>query len=94
MLRWFLLLGGLIVWTVHFFALYAVASIFLTTDLARALTLLITVLVLLANAGLATLTLRIIPQQDQDRWISAVSLWGLGLGTIAIFWQGAVALFL
>lgn len=94
MLRWILLLGGLIVWTVHFFALYAVASIFLTTDLARALTLLITVLVLLANAGLATLTLRIIPQQDQDRWISAVSLWGLGLGTIAIFWQGAVALFL
>lgn len=94
MLRWFLLLGGLIVWTVHFFALYAVASIFLTTDLARALTLLITVLGLLANAGLATLTQRIVALQDQDGWIGAVSLWGLGLGTIAIVWQGTVALFL
>ena len=49
MRAWALLLGGLIVWTVHFFTLYTIGSIFLTTPLARLLTILVTAACLIAD---------------------------------------------
>lgn len=94
MLRWFLLLGGLIVWTVHFFALYSVGSIFLTTDLARVLTLVITLLCLVANVGVAAVALRLLSADGPDRWVRAVSLWSVALGSVAVLWQGSVSVLL
>lgn len=92
MRSWLLLLGGLLVWAVHFFALYAVGSIFLTTDLARGLTIALTLICLLV-IGLfgrrAWLTRA--PDAESD-WIRVVALWGVAIGGIAILWQGLVAL--
>lgn len=51
MRSWISLLAGLLVWAVRFFALYAVGSIFLTTDVARALTIALT-LICLVTIGL------------------------------------------
>ncbi len=94
MRSWLLLLGGLLVWAVHFFALYAVGSIFLTTDFARGLTIALTLACLLVlfligrRAWLAP-----VPDAESG-WIRIVGLWGVAIGGIAILWQGLVALFI
>ncbi|AMK17339.1 MULTISPECIES: hypothetical protein [Sphingobium] len=88
---WVTLLGGLLVWALHFFALYAVGSIFLTTDLARCLTIVLTV----ACLGIVGLVgLRAWQGRHSDaasRWVRIVALWGVLIGAIAILWQGFVA---
>lgn len=92
MRSWLLLLGGLLVWAVHFFALYAVGSIFLTTDLARGLTIALTLICLLALALIGRRAwLDHVPDTESD-WIRVVALWGVAIGGIAILWQGLVAL--
>lgn len=92
MRTWALLLGGLVTWTVHFFALYIVASIFLTTPLARGLTLALTVACLGAVAFLAVRARRLSARTAMDQWVRAVALLGLGVGGVAILWQGLPAL--
>lgn len=92
MRSWLLLLGGLLVWVVHFFALYAVGSIFLTTNLARGLTILLTIFCLAATAVIARRASRGCPSDAENRWIRAVGLWSVGIGAVAILWQGLVAL--
>jgi hypothetical protein len=89
---WAFLLSGLIVWTVHFFALYAIASIFLTTPLARALTILVTLLCLGGGGWLLLRTLRSAIPTPTDAWMRTVALLGLGLSGIAIVWQAMPAL--
>lgn len=84
---WAFLLSGLIVWTVHFFALYIIASIFLTTLLARALSVLVTLLCLGACALLIVRIVRRDTPADMDRWMRAVALCGVGLSGLAIVWQ-------
>ena len=92
MRSWLMLLGGLLVWAVHFFALYAVGSIFLTTDLARGLTIALTFTCLLALALIGRRAwLAPAPDAESD-WIRIVALWGVAIGGIAILWQGLVAL--
>lgn len=91
MRSWLLLLGGLLVWAFHFFALYAVGSIFLTTDLARVLTIVLT-LACLALASVIGLRIRQSrPPDAESRWVRIVALWGVVIGAIAILWQGVVA---
>jgi hypothetical protein len=92
MRTWALLLGGLVIWAVHFFTLYIVASVFLTTPLARILTLLITLACLGAIAFLAFQARRINIETAMDRWVRAVALLGLGVGGVGIVWQGLPAL--
>jgi hypothetical protein len=88
---WVTLLGGLIVWALHFFALYAVGSIFLTTDLARGLTILLTV-ACLAIVGLVGLRAWRGGHLDAaSQWARVVALWSVLISIIAILWQGAVA---
>ena len=89
---WTLLLSGLIVWAVHFFALYASASILLTTPLARMLTLLVTAACLGAGALLLARTLRSDTSTPTDTWMRAVALCGFGLSGVAILWQALPAL--
>ncbi len=92
MRTWALLLGGLLLWTLHFFALYIVASVFLTTPLARALTLVITVACLGAVWLLSRRARRTAAVTAMDRWVRAVALPGLMLAGVAILWQGLPAL--
>lgn len=91
MREWLFLLGGLIGWAVHFFALYIVASVFLTTPLARLLALLIT-LACLAGQGALLVALLRRDTGTQGRWLRAVALSGIGLSSVAIVWQGLPAL--
>ena len=92
MRSWLLLLGGLLVWAVHFFALYAVGSIFLTTDLARGLTIALTLICLLALALIGRRVWLARAGDAERDWIRIVALWGIAIGGIAILWQGLVAL--
>ena len=89
---WSFLLGGLIVWTVHFFVLYAIGSIFLTTPLARILVLLATLACLVVAGFLLKTVLRSDGGTPTDRWMRSVALGGLGLATVAIVWQALPAL--
>jgi len=89
---WTFLLAGLIIWAVHFFALYAIASIFLTTPLARGLTILVTLMCLSLGGLLFARTLRTDMPASMDAWMRAIALCGLGLSAIAILWQALPAL--
>ena len=89
---WVFLLGGLIVWAVHFFALYSIASILLTTLLARLLTLGATLSCLGAAALLVRDALRFSPADRAEAWMRSVALCGLGVSAIAVFWQALPAL--
>jgi hypothetical protein len=91
---WRFLLGGLIVWTVHFFALYAIGSIFLTTPLARALTLLATLACLAAAALLIARVRRSGAATPMDAWMRTVALYGAAIAVVAILWQALPALLL
>lgn len=92
MRSWLVLLGGLLVWAFHFFALYAVGSIFLTTDLARGLTIALTLLCLLALTLIGRRAWLARAPDAESNWIRIVALWGVAIGSIAILWQGFVAL--
>jgi hypothetical protein len=87
------MLSGLILWAVHFFALYAIASIFLTTPLARALTLLLTSICIAFGALMFVRTLRGSAPTVLDAWIRAIALGGLGIAGVAMVWQSLPALF-
>ncbi len=92
MRAWAYMLGGMIVWTVHFFAIYIVASVFLTTTVARMLTLVITLACLAADAWLI-LRLRVPSGGDEFReWMRKLALVGAGISTVAVLWQGLPAL--
>ena len=89
---WTFLLAGPIVWTVHFFALYIVASIFLTSIASRVLTGLISLGCLAAIGWLVVWTRRGQPVDEPDAWTHRVALLGIGLSGVAIFWQAMPAL--
>lgn len=89
---WSLLLGGLIVWSVHFFALYAIASILLTTVPARLATLGVTLLCLGADLILFRQARRSSPADRTERWMRGVALSGLAISAVAIIWQAMPAL--
>jgi hypothetical protein len=91
---WTWLLGGLIVWAIHFFVLYGIASIWLTTPLARALTLLATALCLAADALLIVRIRRSDASGEMDGWMRAVALYGAAISVVAILWQALPALLL
>lgn len=94
MRAWALLLGGLIVWAVHFFTLYIVASVFLTTDTARLLALLATFGCLVADALIlrAALRKRAAASDPPSQWIASLAALGAALSLVAVAWQGLPAL--
>lgn len=90
---WRNLLGGLILWTAHFFAVYGVASIWPGTPLAGLLVLAVTIL---AIGGGIWLSLRSLQQfraahDDMNRWASSLALLGYALSGAAIAYQGLPA---
>lgn len=95
MRAWLLMLGGLIVWAVHFFALYILASIFGTTMTARLGTAVLTLACLAADGAILAATLPALrgdQAADLDRWIRGAGAVGAGLSLVAVAWQGLPAL--
>lgn len=92
MRSWTLLLAGPILWAIHFFALYSIASIFLTTMLARVLTMAVTLACLAAGVPPLVRILRSDTSTALGIWMRAVALGGIGLGGVAILWQALPAL--
>ena len=92
---WLLLLGGLLIWTGHFFAIYAAASLFPGTLLAYYFTGGLTVIAAVAAAWLLWRTSRTMRDPHLEpltAWTNKFAAVGSGLALIAIFYQGAVAL--
>lgn len=88
MRTWAILLGGLIVWAVHFFGLYAVAEIAPKPWLVAALTL----ICLAANLWLLV-RIRSLPKDNEfNAWRRSVAMGGAGLSLLAVAWQALPAL--
>ena len=91
---WLFLLGGLIVWTIHFFGIYALASILLDTMLTRGLVLLLTLLCLAADSAIL---IRAWPRsregdEEPEPWNMRLAALGAALSAVAVLWQGLPAL--
>ncbi|HEX2542927.1 MAG TPA: hypothetical protein VHM00_17825 [Caldimonas sp.] len=92
---WLLSLGGLLVWTVHFFGLYLIASIWLTTPTASVVAGVFTVACLGADAWLLW---RTAPARRGgaidpfDQWLLLLAFLGAALSALAVLWQGLPAL--
>lgn len=92
---WVFLLGGLIIWAVHFFTIYAVASIFLTSTTSRVITLIVTAACLAADALLLRYTLPKLSagiKDETDRWMVLIAALGAAISFVAVLWQGLPAL--
>lgn len=90
---WADLLGGLIIWAVHFFALYLVASIYLTSTTSRILATAVTLGCLLA-AGLfvwQAWSTGPDPEESFGSWSRRLALLSGIAVMIAILWQGLPA---
>lgn len=103
MRRWLLLLGGWLVWTAHFAAVYAAASVFdlgpgADAPASRWLVGGLTLAAMAADAALLLLAARppAFLKGDDDAELSAFfrALGGLGaaLSLLAVAWQGLPAL--
>lgn len=95
MRTWAMLLGGLIVWAAHFFAVYGIVSVFPGTSLARWLTIAATLPALAAAAWLLWLSLRQRRESEADpfdQWMANVAALGSAIGLIAVAYQGLPAL--
>ena len=95
MRAWLLLLGGMLVWTVHFFALYALGSLFGTTASARTGTIVATIACLAADVWILVLCMRTARRNDVDTvigWPARLGAPVAALSLVAVFWQGLPAL--
>lgn len=94
MRAWLLLLGGLIVWTAHFFASYGIASLWPGSSLAKWLVGLVTLLALAVGCLLlwrSAVRLRT-TADDVQRWSLKLSMLGYALSVVAVGYQGLPAL--
>lgn len=83
MKSWFILLGGLGVWTVHFFGLYAIGEIRPRIAWIIGLTL----VCLAANIWLLLYIFRMRADEHFSKWRRSVALGGAGLSLVAVVWQ-------
>ena len=94
MRSWGLLFGGLLVWAADFFLLYGIASIFLTTPIARILSMVVTLGALAADTWLILLGWKHYssPADNYERWIGWIALLGAAISAVAVLWQGLPAI--
>jgi uncharacterized membrane protein len=94
MRAWAYMLGGLIIWAIHFFAVYIAASIFLTSTTSRIITLLVTLACLASAAVLAVLGWagRSRTEEPFGRWSHDIAALSGAAAFIAVAWQGLPAL--
>lgn len=85
---WAFMLGGILVWAADFFLLYAIASIFLTTPIARALALAISAAALAADVWLLwTAWMQLgSPQAPYRRWMARLALLTAAISTVGVIW--------
>ena len=97
--RWVFMLGGLIVWTVHFFGVYALASLGDVVSAAddpawRAAVAGFSAVCLALAVGLAwhaARRLRRGASEPGGRLVPEVAAYGAGLAAVAILWQALPA---
>lgn len=94
MRSWFLLLGGLLVWTVHFFGLYAIAEVVGATATGRGVVLGLTGLCVAADVLILLRAIRIGVVDGFSRWLRSVAMLGAALSLVAVAWQALPALWL
>lgn len=94
MRTWAWLLSGLIIWTVHFFGAYVIASLFPGTGLARWLVGFLTAICIGAAGLILALMVRRrrLRRDALDRWMFALVGAGQVLAIVAMAYQGLPAL--
>ncbi len=88
MKSWLILLGGLLVWTAHFFGLYAIAEIAPHAGLVMGLT----ALCLAADLVLLRVVIRLRRDDPFAAWRRSVAIAGVYLSLLAVCWQALPAL--
>ena len=88
MRSWLILLGGLLIWTVHFFGLYAIAEIMPHAGLV----LLLSVICIAANLWLLHRTRQMPAGEPFAAWRRSVATGGALLSLVAVCWQALPAL--
>lgn len=96
MRKWRNLLGGLLLWAVHFFAVYIIGSVFPGKKIAAVLVLITTLAILAVTLMLAVRAFRAGSHIDDglQRWMSDLTLLGYLIGGVAIIYQGLPAVLL
>lgn len=92
---WTLLLGGLLVWTAHFFLLYGIASAFPGSSTANLLTLAVTIPALAIDGWILWFAIQRMRRDDGDGlagWISELGAVGAALSLVAVGWQALPAI--
>jgi hypothetical protein len=94
MRKWGLLLGGMLVWTAHFFLLYGIVSIFPGTILARILSIAFTIPAIAACVWLIWHAMKVInsASDEVDRWIARTGFGVALLSLVSVIWQGLPAI--
>ena len=95
MRAWVYMLSGLLFWAAHFFGVYIIASIFLTSTLSRVLVLALSILLLLADIVLIRHALKRWRRPTGNplaHWVDQMALMTAALALIAICWQMSPAL--
>ena len=96
MQQWRNLLGGLLLWAVHFFAVYIIGSVFPGTRIASVLVIIATLAILVIDAILAIRLLRTLTSLHDglQRWMDGISMLGYTLAAVAIIYQCLPAILL
>lgn len=94
MLAWRHILGGLLLWAGHFFAVYGIASVLPGTSLAALFILIATVLGLALAAWFLVQAVRARNSSSDklQRWLHGLSGLGYALAALAIVYQGLPAI--
>ncbi len=95
MRAWAFILGGLLVWTVHFFGLYILASVFPDMLIARVLAGLLTLVCLAFDGYLLWQAARILKSdgvEEVRRWKALIAALAAAISFVAVLWQGFPAL--
>ncbi len=94
--KWRNLLGGLLLWAAHFFAVYVIGSVFPGKKIGAMLVLATSLAILAITLMLAVRAFRATPSMHDglQRWMSDLSLLGYSIATVAIIYQSLPAIFL
>jgi hypothetical protein len=91
MKSWLILLGGPIVWAVHFFGLYGLAEFVSYDGVVLALVLALTVLCVAADLALLRRAVRLPADDSFAGWRRSVAAGGVALSLLAVIWQALPA---